>query len=84
MFWCGGWNPSAHYVTCKGNRDRFCQPSPDEHGNLITSTEQQLESWAVFFENKFSAQPNEAMPDIAARLEEDSPPPGLLIEETKT
>ena len=72
----------AKVLTSKGNGNKFCQPSIDEHGNQITSTEQQLESWAVFLEKKFAARPDETMPDLAACPEEEIIP-DLAIEETE-
>ena len=49
----------AKSLTSKGNGNRFIQPSTDKNGDIITTTEQQLDSWAVFLEDKFKALPNE-------------------------
>ena len=72
----------AKVLTLKGNGNKFCQPSTDNDGNLITSTEQQLESWAVFLEKKFSARPGETVPDLEDRPDDDVVPE-LSIEETE-
>ena len=72
----------AKVLTTKGNGNKFCQPSTDNDGNLITSTEQQLESWAVFLKKKFSARPGETVPDLADRPDDDAVPE-LSIEETE-
>ena len=50
----------AKSLTSKGNGNRFTQPSTDKNGDVITSKEQQLDSWASFLEEKFKALPNEA------------------------
>ena len=63
----------AKQLTTKGNGNKFCQPSKDENGNIITSTEQQLEAWAVFLEKKFAARPDESAPDLEGNDEEQIP-----------
>ena len=64
----------AKVLTSKGNGNKLCQPSTDNDGNLITSTEQQLESWAVFLEKKFSSRPEETVPDLTDRPDDDAVP----------
>ena len=49
----------AKSLTSKGNGSRFTQPTTDNNGDLIISSDQQLESWASFLEEKFKARPNE-------------------------
>ena len=69
-------------LSSKGKGNKHCQPSKDEDGNLITSTEQQLEAWAVFLEKKFSARPDEALPDLRD-IGNEITLPGISLEETK-
>ena len=52
-------------LATKRKCNAFIQPSVDHLGNEITSTEQQLESWAVFLEDKFAARPNEPVIDLS-------------------
>ena len=62
----------AKSLTPKGNGNRYIQPSTDNNGDLITSTDQQLDSWAEFLEDKFKARPNE--PEVhlpGVELDED-------------
>ena len=67
----------------KGNA--FTQPSKDHLGNTITSTEQQLESWALFLENKFSASPGEPTIDLQdVPNQQEEIVPNIDIEEVKT
>ena len=72
----------AKVLSSKGNGNKFCQPSKDEGGKLITSTEQQLEAWAVYLEKKFAARPDETFPDLSDR-DNEIPLPGISIEETE-
>ena len=59
----------AKQLTSKGKTTLSTQPSVDENGLPITSTQQQLELWAQFLQNKFSAQPNE--PEVVLHAEEE-------------
>ena len=72
----------AKVLSSKGKGNKLCQPSKDEAGNLITSTEQQLEVWAVFLEKKFSAQPDETLPDLRD-IGNEATLPGISLEETQ-
>ena len=65
-----------------GNGNKFCQPSIDSNGNQITSTEEQLEAWAVFLEEKFSARPNETFPNLED-LHDEEAIAELSLEETE-
>ena len=71
----------AKQLSTKRNGNRFCQPSKDEKGALITTTEQQLEAWAVFLERKFAARPDEVMPDLNDEPDAVEVPP-VSLEET--
>jgi hypothetical protein len=66
------------------NGSAFTQPSKDHLGNPITSTEQQLESWAIFLEKKFAASPQEPSVDLddIPSLQENVP--DIDIDEVKT
>ena len=59
----------------------FIQPSVDHLGNEITSTEQQLESWAVFLEDKFAARPNEPVIDLSEPTGNAENIPDISLEE---
>ena len=72
----------AKVLSSKGKGNKLCQPSKDEAGNLITSTEQQLEAWAVFLEKKFSARPDETLPDLRD-IGNEAALPGISLEETQ-
>ena len=43
---------------------RFDRPSIDLDGNMITSSDHQLEAWACFLEKKFSACTNEPIVEL--------------------
>ena len=58
---------TAKKLSSKQNGSTFCQPSKDTNGNLITSTEQQLELWAKFLEGKFVACVGEPNVDLQSR-----------------
>jgi hypothetical protein len=49
----------AKQLSTRSRGNNNCQPSQDNEGNPITSTEQQLEAWACFLEKKFSARSDE-------------------------
>ena len=72
----------ANVLSSKGNGNKFCQPSTDNNGHMITSTEQQLEAWAVFLEEKFSSRPDEIFPILECQNDEEAIPE-LSLEETE-
>ena len=59
-------------------------PSIDHIGNPITSTVQQLESWAIFLEKKFDAGPGEPTVDREGVPNQQENVPYIDIEEVKT
>ena len=67
----------AKQLTSKGKTTLCTQPSEDQNGLPITSTQKQLELWAQFLEKKFSAQPNEPDVILHEAEEEDITPPTL-------
>ena len=67
----------AKVLATKGKTTLFTQPSKDELGRPITSSEKQLELWANYLEKKFSAQPNEPHVQLHSINEEDEPLPSL-------
>ena len=54
----------AKSLSTRPKGSRFDQPSVDLDGNLITSSEQQLEAWAKFLEKKFSARADEPVVEL--------------------
>ena len=62
----------------------FVQPSVDPEGNIITSSEQQLEEWAKFLENKFAARENEPVVDLSNSESTDETVPVISVDEVKT
>ena len=67
----------AKKLASQGKTTLFTQPSKDEYGKPITSTDQQLKLWANFLENKFSAQANEPEVALQCEYEEEVPLPRL-------
>jgi hypothetical protein len=65
----------AKKLATKGKTTLSTQPSKDDHGNLITDNEQQLELWAQFLEKKFAAQDGEPEVILHSDTEEDVPLP---------
>ena len=60
----------AKQLSTKQNGNTFNQPSKDKNGNLITNTSQQLEAWADFLKQKFSARENELVIDLHSTPDE--------------
>ena len=56
----------AKQISKKKSGKSYIQPSVDMQDQQVTSTDQQLNAWAEFLEQKFSARDNEpevALPD---------------------
>ena len=53
----------AKQISKKKSSKSYIQPSVDMQGQQITNTDQQLDAWAEFLEQKFSARDNE--PEVA-------------------
>ena len=68
-------------LATKRKCNAFIQPSVDHLGNEITSTEQQLESWAIFLEDKFAARPNEPVIDLSEPADNAENVPDITFEE---
>ena len=67
----------AKRLASQGKTTSFTQPSKDQHGNPITSTDEQLKLWADFLENKFSAQSGEPVIELCDDNAENTPLPQL-------
>ena len=70
----------AKQLSCKGKTTSCIQPAKDAQGNIITTTEQQLELWAEFLEKKFASDPNE--PNVILTSDEEEAVPPITLEET--
>lgn len=70
-------------LSTKRSGNAFVQPSVDLQGNEITSSEQQLEAWAVFLEEKFAARPNEPEIDLQQTPANEDLVPDIDMEEVK-
>ena len=70
----------AKQLSCKGKTTSCIQPAKDAQGNIITTTEQQLELWAEFLEKKFASDPNE--PNVILTSGEEEAVPPITLEET--
>ena len=65
-------NRIAKRLSTKQNGKSFIQPSVDNNGNIITSTDEQLEAWAVFLEEKFSARSGEQTTNLEQEQDEET------------
>ena len=73
----------AKLISNKRNGNTFTQPAVDQQGNIITSTEQQLNAWADFLENKFKARANEPEVDLHQDTGPDDPGPDISLQGVK-
>ena len=62
---------------------RFDQPSVDLEGNMITSTDHQLEAWACFLEEKFSARADEPIVELENEAIIDEEIEDISLDEVK-
>ena len=67
----------AKQLSGKKKSSSCVQPSKDNEGNPIISTEKQLELWAEFLEKKFEKGPEEPEVNLEDPDEEAVPPPTL-------
>ena len=72
----------AKSLSSRANGSQFTQPNLDLMGNIITTSEQQLDAWATFLEQKFSPLPNEDEVDLI-NGGNDQPVEDITLEEVK-